>query len=284
MKFIYIVAATIVALSAVSCKKETEKIVEVVENNEAKDLTKVKTIEENGLSVEIFTASGKFVTGYNEIFYRVKDLSLNAYVNNATLTAKPMMFMVGMSHGCPTISVEKLTARPNMYKGGVVFTMASNEQEYWELGVDVNQNGTVKSVNSRVVVEASPKRNVSSFLADDGKRYTVAMVQPTKPITGINTISAYIFERVNGSTYPIVNGYKLEFDPRMPGMGNHSSPNNVHMTQTSANGLYEGKVSLTMTGYWKINLRLLDDAGNVLKGEEVTTANPSSSIFFEIEF
>jgi hypothetical protein len=47
---------------------------------------------------------------------------------------------------------------------------------------------------------------------------------------------------------------------------------------------YKGKLSLTMTGYWKINLKLMNDADAVLKGEDITEENEGSSLFFEIEF
>ena len=85
-------------------------------------------------------------------------------------------------------------------------------------------------------------------------------------------------------SFPVVDGYTVKIDPRMPGMGNHSSPNNVNATQSGAGNLYNGKLSLTMTGYWKINLQLADAAGTVLKGEEISATNEASSIFFEIEF
>ena len=39
-----------------------------------------------------------------------------------------------------------------------------------------------------------------------------------------------------------------------------------------------------MTGYWKLNLQLLKPDGTVVKGEDVNDANPSSSIYFELEF
>ena len=70
----------------------------------------------------------------------------------------------------------------------------------------------------------------------------------------------------------------------MPSMGTHSSPNNVDLTQVAAGGMYKGKLSLTMTGYWKINLQLLNANNEVLKGEAITDAVPASSIYFEIEF
>ena len=49
-------------------------------------------------------------------------------------------------------------------------------------------------------------------------------------------------------------------------------------------GLYDGKLSLTMTGYWKINLQLANTEGTILKGEEITETVTASSIFFEINF
>lgn len=70
----------------------------------------------------------------------------------------------------------------------------------------------------------------------------------------------------------------------MPGMGNHSSPNNVDLTFDATSKMYKGKLSLTMTGYWKINLKLMNAADEILKGENVTEENESSSLFFEIEF
>lgn len=84
--------------------------------------------------------------------------------------------------------------------------------------------------------------------------------------------------------FPVVDGYSLKIDPRMPSMGNHSSPNNVTATQASLGGLYNGKLALTMTGYWKISLQLLNAEGTVLKGEQIAGDVTESSIFFEIEF
>ncbi|UWX55354.1 hypothetical protein NYZ99_01880 [Maribacter litopenaei] len=67
-------------------------------------------------------------------------------------------------------------------------------------------------------------------------------------------------------------------------MGNHSSPNNENLTFDSSTGKYKGKLSLTMTGYWKINLQLFNKQGDVLKGEPVTDENEASSLYFELEF
>ena len=39
-----------------------------------------------------------------------------------------------------------------------------------------------------------------------------------------------------------------------------------------------------MTGYWRINLRLLNDSGETIMGKEVTETDPASDLYFELEF
>ena len=70
----------------------------------------------------------------------------------------------------------------------------------------------------------------------------------------------------------------------MPSMGNHGSPNNVDAIQQTAGGLYTGKMALTMTGYWKINLQLVAPDGTVVKGENITDSVTESSLYFDFEF
>lgn len=88
----------------------------------------------------------------------------------------------------------------------------------------------------------------------------------------------------NMMSFPVVENYAIKLDPRMPSMGNHSSPNNKDLAYNSASKMYEGKLSLTMTGYWKLNLMLYNANSEMLKGEKVTEDNESSSLFLEIEF
>jgi hypothetical protein len=70
----------------------------------------------------------------------------------------------------------------------------------------------------------------------------------------------------------------------MPGMGNHTSPNNTDLSFNSLDNFYYGDLSLTMTGYWKLNLKLMNTDDDVLKGEDVTDDNESSSLYLELEF
>ncbi|MCI2230015.1 hypothetical protein MC378_12625 [Polaribacter sp. MSW13] len=73
-------------------------------------------------------------------------------------------------------------------------------------------------------------------------------------------------------SYSVVENHTLLIDPRMsePSMGNHSSLNNVDLTQQDDN-LYHGVVNYTMTGNWTLNFILKDENNEVVKGTEVST-------------
>jgi hypothetical protein len=70
----------------------------------------------------------------------------------------------------------------------------------------------------------------------------------------------------------------------MPSMGNSPSPNNVAATKEKDSDLYQGIMNLTMTGTWNLNLQLKNPAGDILKGEAVSSATGVSSIFFQVIF
>lgn len=162
--------------------------------------------------------------------------------------------------------------------------MAQNETEYWDLKIDYNIDGTPFSVTTNIDVPASVKKRVASFTGTDNVKYVVAYIEPYQPKVALNNMTVGIFKMENMMSFPIVNDLKLKIDPRMPSMGNHGSPNNVDLEQSLSNTFYNGKLSLTMTGYWKINLQLLNASNEILKGETITETNESSSLFFEIEF
>ena len=70
----------------------------------------------------------------------------------------------------------------------------------------------------------------------------------------------------------------------MPSMSSHTSPNNEDLFYNDVSEMYNGKLSLTMTGYWKLNLMLYNANNELLKGEEVSGTIESSSLYLELEF
>jgi len=276
-KYILLVFA---AIAFVSCSSDSEE----TPVNELDGLTKFKEITNTTHTIELYKHMGGMVQGYNEVAFRIKDNSTGKFVTNATASWMPVMHMTSMTHSCPKSEIKKGSAEGTLYEGYIVFQMAQNATEYWDLEIKYTIDGTAYSAKSVIDVPAAAKQTVTTFKGTDGVRYIAAYAEPHHPKVAINDMEVFIFKMQDMMTFPVVDNLKLKIDPRMPSMGNHSSPNNVDLTQVAAGGMYKGKLSLTMTGYWKINLQLLNANNEVLKGEAITDAVPASSIYFEIEF
>lgn len=276
-----IFAFVAICLFIISCRTSDDT---VTSGNETKELVKIKEFSNDTHTIELYSRTGKTQIGYNDISFKIKNKSSNLYEKNASISWTPLMHMTSMAHSCPKSAVTKDPSDDTLYSGYIVFQMPQNTSEYWDLKIDYSINGTAYSATSVIDVPASAKTKVSSFLGNDNTKYIVAYMEPQTPKVAINDMILGVWKMQDMMSFPVVDGYTVKIDPRMPGMGNHSSPNNVNATQSSTGKPYNGKLSLTMTGYWKINLQLVKSDGTVVKGEEVTDTNPASSLFFEIEF
>ncbi len=279
MKILRILPLVLVAIFA-SCTSDNG----ATSIDELEGLTKFKEISNTTHIIELYKYMGGLEQGFNEIALKIKDKTSNQYITNATVSWMPLMHMAMMTHSCPKSPVTKMSTDGAVYEGYIVFQMAQNATEYWDLKIDYNINGTAYSMTSLIDVPASAKQRVTTFTGSDNVKYIAAYVDPHHPKVGINDMVAGVWKMQDMMTFPVVDNFKLKIDPRMPSMGNHSSPNNMDLNQTTAGDLYNGKLSLTMTGLWKINLQLVNASGTVLKGETITDAVSASSIYFEIEF
>lgn len=288
MKFSFktILAFLAMTFLIVSCRTSDtdESITPTNPNTEIQGLTKIKEITNDTHVIELYSKSGSTSLGYNDLKLRIKNKATNQYEKNASISWKPVMHMTMMNHSCPNSTVEKVTTDGTLYSGYIVFTMPGNATEYWDLKIDYTIGGTTYTATTLINVPVEAKKTVNSFLGSDNVKYVVAYIDPKSPKVAINDMTVGVWKMQDMMTFPVVDGYTVKVDPRMPGMGNHSSPNNVNPTQTAAGKLYNGKLSLTMTGYWKVNLQLAKADGTVLGGEEITNTNLTSSLFFELDF
>lgn len=273
------------AILVISCRTtEDDPIGPVNPNTEIEGLFKIKDVTNDTHIIELYSKTGTTALGYNDIKLRIKNKATNLYEKNATISWKPLMHMTSMSHSCPNSAVAKVSADGSLFSGYIVFQMPENATEYWDLKIDYTIGTTTYTATTVINVPVATKQSVSSFMGTDGVKYVVAYIDPKSPKVAVNDLTVGVWKMQDMMNFPLVDGYTVKVDPRMPGMGNHSSPNNVNPTQTAAGKMYNGKLSLTMTGYWKINLQLAKADGTILKGETITEATPASSIFFEIEF
>ena len=268
-----------------SCNKDDVK--EVTPADEVVGLQKVDTLIKGNYTFYIYKKdTGNLVVGYNEVYIQLKNNVTGKYVEDATLSWKPLMHMTSMSHACPYSTISKVADTKTLYKGYFIFIMASDDMEYWEITYDYTSGkDTLAEAAGKVTVNSATGRvRYKSFKGADNTSYFLALVEPTTPKVGTNDITAYLYKKVDMLTFNPVQNYTVEIDPRMPDMENHTSPSNVNLTYDSTTGLYKGKLNLTMTGYWKINLIVRDASNTIQKGESITSTTTASSIYFELEF
>lgn len=268
------------SFAVLSCTTEDNE----TEINEVEGLTMVQELSNNTHTIELFNANGKFLTGYNAISIRVKDKVSNTYIENASITWNPVMQMPTMQHSCPKSTIIKATGKTTVYDGFIIYQMANLDGTGWSLTVNYTINDVAYSVTDTITVMQAENQNVTTFTGSDSKRYIIALIEPKTPKIAINKLKVGLFKMETMMSFPVVENYTITLDPRMPSMGNHSSPNNTNLTYNSEDAMYHGDLSLTMTGYWVLNLKLLNTQNEVLKGEAVTTENIQSSLYLELEF
>ncbi|MCF1422256.1 hypothetical protein [Mangrovimonas futianensis] len=281
MKLQFIYPIILLVLFSVACSEDDT---EFFPTNELEGLTKIQELSNDSHVVELYSKSGTLSTGYNVVSVRIKNLSNNTYVENAEITWLPVMQMPTMNHSCPKSDPVQVANMNALYQGFMIYQMTNSDGSGWSLTIDYTIDDVSYSVSSELMVFQSNLQNVSSFMGSDDSRYVVALIEPEAPIIGINEMVVGVYKMETMMSFPVVENYLLTLDPRMPGMGNHSSPNNTDLTYQVEDELYRGNLSLTMTGYWVLNLKLLNELGDVLKGEDVTEDNTQSSLYFELEF
>lgn len=281
MKLKYILPLVLMAL-IFSCSTDDNN--DTTPDNEVANLFLIQEITNGDQTIELFNKTGMFKTGYNAISLRIKDNTTNTYIEDASLSWVPVMQMPTMQHSCPKSNIIKAIGKNTVYEGFVIYQMTNTDGSGWSLTINYNINGEAYSVTETIEVFQYENQNVASFMGTDDTRYILALIEPLNPSIAINEMKVGLFKMQNMMTFPVVENYTIALDPRMPGMGNHSSPNNTDLSFNNADNFYYGDLSLTMTGYWKLNLKLLNVENDVLKGEDVTEQNESSSLYLELEF
>lgn len=240
--------------------------------------------------VAVYSPTGELHTGYNDLYFVATKKQNGNYIKDFSIPSlTPLMFMskMNMYHSTPVSAGAKLFDYTYLAvrKGWVSFLMNTSEAGSWTFSYDANVLGTEgKLQEANIIVDALPEGQqwLKNFKVSD-QTYFLSLVNPTDLKTGTNTITAYVSQKSNPITTPYAlaeEQFTIEIDPRMPDMGNHSSPNNVALTRQS-DGSYQGSINLTMTGRWRIHLTVKDAQGNVVAGGD-DLSDGFSSLFWEV--
>jgi hypothetical protein len=258
-----------------------------------KFLQTVKIVPE--LSTEIdgkynvfaYTRNGSFHNGYNEIYFVATKKATGNYIKNFELTnITPVMHMVKMDkyHSTPTGPAAESFDNGILAvkRSWVSFLMNTSEAGSWTLSYDALVLGKEGKVEKKdIMVNALPDGQawLKSFKVGDDN-YFLSLVNPSDWKTGTNTIKAYISKKSDPITTPYAlatETFTVEIDPRMPDMGNHTSPDTTPLVKQQ-DGSYQGTINLTMTGLWRIHLTVKDAKGNVVAGGE----EELSSLYWDV--
>ncbi len=197
-------------------------------------------------------------TGYNTIYVAMYDSVDGSRLTDGHFHLEAEMDMETMQHNCPVEGNEDIDATTKLYSTSLVFVMPTVMMGKWYLHVGYHNHKVDLEGEGELEVtvnDANPKRLYSSVLvADDSAKVFVSFVLPTTGKVGLNDAEFTVHKKESNTSYPAVNDYTIEMIPTMPSMG-HGSPNNVNPTLTS-NGHYMGKLNFTMTGLWRIQLKL----------------------------
>ncbi len=240
------------------------------------------SLEIGGLyRIDVYSRTGTLHTGYNDLYFVGTKLSTGNFIKFVDITnLRPLMLMtkMNMQHSTPvsgevTFLDTKLAA---VKHGWVSFVMSSSDGGSWTLAYDaevLKETGTLEAADISVSALSDGQNWLKSFKVGDDTYY-LSLVNPTDWKTGTNKITAYVSKKNTPVTTPYVlaaEQFTIDIDPRMPDMGNHSSPGNEPLI-LQADGSYQGTINLTMTGLWRIFLTVKDAQGNVVAGGDIDTS------------
>lgn len=216
----------------------------------------------SGLKVEFYALTELFA-GYNTVYFTIKDSISGEVVEASELMIHPMMTMMsGMMHSCP-MEAPIYNPETKQYEGAISFVMSSM-MGTWNVSVHLNNLGTA-DFETDVMDPAEAMIYSFPSMADSSKSYFVSLIQPTDPKVGENEFEILISNRASMMDWPYVEDFTVIIEPEMPDMG-HGSPNNVDPTHT-ADGHYDGAVNFTMTGWWRVNLTIINAEGDTINND-----------------
>lgn len=211
-----------------------------------------KVTDPAGQTAELW-ADDTLVTGYNRIYFSLKDTS-GAIVKDIPVTYSSLMDMGSMQHGSP-VEQPVFNETDRLFEGAVVFTMESHSSDDWMVNVN--------DAAFPVFVKPAATKMTGSYSGADGKSYVLTLVPLQKWQTGMNDFEILINRMDGMMSFPPAENLEIEFYPDMPSMG-HSSPNNVNPVSTGK-GHYRGKVNFTMTGDWTLHFKIKENGAEIVE-------------------
>ena len=206
-----------------------------------KIVPELSTVVDGKYNVFAYTKTGALHSGYNDIYFVATKQSTGNYIKNFDVTnITPLMHMVKMDmyHSTP-VGPDAASFNDGylaVKRTWVSFVMNTSDAGSWTLSYDALVLGKTGGVEKQdVVVNALPDGQawIKSFKVGDDTYY-LSLVNPNEWQTGTNGIRAYVSKKSAKATTPYTLAsdiFTIDIDPRMPDMGNHTSPDNTALVK-----------------------------------------------------
>lgn len=241
-----------------SCKKKSSTPEDTTEPPITNELTLIKigeTYIHGAKAKAVIYANKALETGYNEIYISLLDSADGSKLNNCHVYMNPVFMEGNTSQNLPSENSNDTLAVNGYFKTAAIFTKAGTASQcYLSLAIHNHKYNLYGQGSLGVTVVAQNPVKVTSLTGTDNSTFVISLISPVLPKVGINDFEIVLQKKSPGSDFAALEDYKIEIDPIMPSMG-HGSPNNVNPTH-SGKGHYSGKVNFTMTGLWRVNIKL----------------------------
>ncbi len=225
-------------------------------------LTLLGTAKSGAVQAQLFAAQPLF-TGMNTVFYRLQDsqgvLMEGQAVQQALMAMTP-------PHACPAIQSPPQADGDALFEGLLIPQMPGDAQQPWtvQLAFTPLTGSQLKFEFADLPVVAQPL--VKTVTGADGKSYVVALRLAAKAKLGKNPLTIAVYRAsADQLSYTAVTDATVKLTTLMVSMG-HGSNGNVSPVHKK-DGLYDGTVSFSMPGDWRISF------GITLNGATVGTAS-----------
>lgn len=234
-----------------------------------KEVTGLSRQSAGDYTIKVYGRSASLSVGYNDLYFAVEKTESGRHVKDIAISdLSPLMDMGKMKHSTPIANkFDQIESFP-IYHTWVAPLMAGG----WTLSFNYrikDEFGSLAGDTITVVATPEGQACTKSFKWNDATYY-LTLASPHDLLTGVNTVNAYVSKKSDDATQPYLPAsevFTIDIYPTMPDMGNHTSPNNESLT-LQADGSYQGKLNLTMTGVWDLHLHVKDAAGNTVAGGE----------------
>lgn len=234
--------AILCAVISAACKKDNIKPTGITEKKKLAEIT------QNDRTITLWSDFQTLHTGYNKLYVTLKDVQGNE-MKDVSLSFFPLMDMGTKKHSSPA-EVLQYNQDLKCFEGAVVFTMPTSETGSWQLDVKTDGN----TITFPLTVNPSPLKQSGVYVGSDDQKYILALVPPGKWNIGLNDLNIFISRQVSMMEFVADDDFKIDLITEMPSM-EHGSPNNIN-PESVGKGYYKGKVNYTMTGDWRLHLKL----------------------------